>query len=388
MNSIDSTPTSVSIGAPANSLLNTVERASTSYFRYLKVRKRSSSHLERIELSLSRFVIWICETNPDQVNADMFDEYALWLMEEYRPYPGTSQEGEPGTLSDASQRAYLTDLRGFVKWGGTRDFFDSRASTWVPVPPPSKGKPKRAHNVDIARIFEVAKHDLRDFTICCLLIDFGPRAGELATMRIENCDLDRRIVRVSGKTGDRHVMLSTLAANGLREWLTVRNTSVGYIFPGKKHGHLTGMGIHSVLRRLKKKAGVSGRVNPHAWRHAYITNSLVKGGNLGMTRVQAGHSNITTTQMYMEDFMSDELRDYQDRVTSLPDLIPVGAPSAEGTVIVLPRPTREDFQKAIWDRPNWEALGRSYGVSGVAVKKWAAKWGLIAEYDKAKAKSK
>ena len=375
-----STTTYTAFTASTNSLVIKLGEWQGNYMRYLKIRERSDPHLERVEISLGHFRSWLAASGHLGLNIDVLEEFAYWLMTEARPFAGTARQGKPGTLSVASRRAYLIDLRSFLKWCGVREYLADKVHTWVAIPARPKKKPKRAYNDDIQRILKVAAENLRDYTLCCLLIDVGPRAGELATLLIEKCDLDRRVLEVTGKTGERSMMISSFAEKPLREWLKIRDTHAGYVFPGGCDGHITPSGISQLMGRLKERAGVKGRVNPHAWRHAYITSTLLNGGNLGMTRIQAGHANISTTQMYLEDFIGDELRDYQERITPLPALEPYNKPTAADH----PRPIRSELEAAIWEQPNWEALGRRFGVSGVSVKKWAKKWDLVAVYDEAK----
>lgn len=366
--------------ASASSIVAQFEIWQGNYMRYLKIRERSDSHLVRVEVSLGHFHTWLDASGYTGLSIDVMEEYAYWLMTEACPFAGTVRQGEPGTLSVSSRRAYLNDLRSFLKWCGTREYVANKVHTWISIPAKPKKKPKRAYNDDIQRILEVAAENLRDYTLCCLLIDVGPRSGELATLLIEKCDLDRRVLEVTGKTGERSMMISSFAEKPLRDWLKIRDASAGYVFPGGCDGHITPSGIGQLMDRLKEKAGIEGRVNPHAWRHAYITSTLLNGGNLGMTRMQAGHANISTTQMYLEDFIGDELRDYQERITPLPALEPIKKPTAADH----PRPIRSELEAAIRKHPNWEALGRRFGVSGVSVKKWAKKWDLLDVYNEAR----
>lgn len=351
------------------------------YLRSLRVRRRSSAHLGRVDLSMRRFIQWLATVSSPHLSVDLIEEYALWLMDSARPYVGTPRQGEPGSLSVASQRAYLIDLRSFLKWCATRNYVPSSSHRWVPVPQAQKNGIKRASNADIRRILEVAKDNLRDYTVCCLLIDCGMRAGELGSMLIEQCDMENRIVSVTGKTGYRTIAISNQAAEVLTMWLDYSEQKSGYVFPGKKASHMSANGIYQIMVRLSERANTEGRVNPHAWRHAYISNTAVRGGNAALTQVQAGHASITTTEQYF-GFGLAELRDYQERVTALPELSPVGPLVAPIKDDVLPRPNREELVEAIQSCSNWQALGRRYGVSGVAVKKWAVKWGVLHHYGK------
>ena len=346
------------------------------YLRYLKVKRRSEAHRDRVNRSLVHFEKWLTSVNSPYLNQTLIEDYALWLMEEARPHAGTLREGAPGGLSIASQRGYLVDLRSFLRWCVDRGNAPILAKSWVPVPPPPKHGIKRAQNSDISRILRAAQEDLRDYALCCLLIDCGLRAGELGSLRIEDSDLLSRSILVTGKTGYRSVAISIHAAEVLDRWIKLLKREQGYVFPGRKNGHLSANGVYQIMIRLRNKAGVNGRINPHAWRHAYISNTVVRGGNAALTQVQAGHSSIATTEEYF-GFGIAEIRDYQDRVTVLPELV-ADVPLPNTTVTrPLPRPTRDELTQAIRECPNWEALGRRYGVTGAAVKKWAKKWDLI-----------
>lgn len=378
-------PSLVDPHPPAPSLDAQIAGWSADYLRYLKIRRRSVSHRERVQLSLKHFHRWLSDQYPVQkLSIQVVEEYALWLMDEARPHAGTAREGAPGTLSVATQRAYLIDLRSFLRWCGTRDLLPTQAYRWVPVPPAPRSAPKRARNEDIARILEAAAaHDLRSYAMCCLLIDCGLRAGELATLQIDQCDTKNCVIAVHGKTGYRQVAISTKAAAVLEQWLQVQNQKTMYVFPGRKDGHITADTVYQILNRLKAEAGVTGRINPHAWRHAYISNTALKGGNAALTQIQAGHASIETTQRYF-GFGIQELREYQQRVSALPDLMPAEMPSFPAKKRRAPRPNADELRTAILECPNWEALGRRYGVTGAAVKKWAQKWLLLPVYREAK----
>ena len=349
------------------------------YLRYLKIKRCSEAHRDRVNRSLVHFEKWLTTVYSPCLIQGLIEDYALWLMEEARPHAGTQREGAPGGLAVASQRGYLVDLRSFLRWCVDRGNAPMQAKSWVPVPPPPKHGIKRAQNSDISRILRAAQSDLRDYALCCLLIDCGLRAGELASLQIENCDFSSRSIVVIGKTGYRSVAISIQAAEVLQRWIEFLGVEQGHVFPGRKDGHLSANGVYQIMVRLRNRAGVKGRINPHAWRHAYISNTAVRGGNAALTQIQAGHSSIATTEEYF-GFGIAEIRDYQDRVTILPELVTdIPLPNAPVTR-PLPRPTRDELAEALRDCPNWEALGRKYGVTGAAVKKWAKKWQLVDIY--------
>jgi integrase/recombinase XerD len=61
--------------------------------------------------------------------------------------------------------------------------------------------------------------------------------------------------------------------------------------------------------RLKKKAGVAGRVNPHSFRHAFAREYLKNGGDVSILPTLMGHSDVNTTRDFYAVFKTDELAD-------------------------------------------------------------------------------
>ena len=72
---------------------------------------------------------------------------------------------------------------------------------------------------------------------------------------------------------------------------------------------LRASGVHSMLNRLKKKAGVTGRVNPHSFRHAFAHEYLKSGGDVSVLSTLMGHSDANTTRDFYAVFKTDELTD-------------------------------------------------------------------------------
>ncbi|MCJ7824630.1 MAG: site-specific integrase, partial [Anaerolineales bacterium] len=67
--------------------------------------------------------------------------------------------------------------------------------------------------------------------------------------------------------------------------------------------------VLQMLRRLGRRAGVEGRVNPHAFRHGFAREYLRNGGDLASVSDLLGHSQITVTKANYAVFLVEEHRD-------------------------------------------------------------------------------
>src|SRR5690606_5101434 len=124
----------------------------------------------------------------------------------------------------------------------------------------------------------------RNRAIIALLADTGARRGEILNLTID-INVIRRQADVAGKTGTRTIYWTHYTNNLLFKWLAVRpkcKTDALFVSftEGREHDALTGSGLSQVLVRLKKKAGIRGRVNPHSFRHKFAQEYLKNGGDV------------------------------------------------------------------------------------------------------------
>ena len=67
-----------------------------------------------------------------------------------------------------------------------------------------------------------------------------------------------------------------------------------------------------MLRRYKRRAGLQGRVNPHAFRHAFAREYILNGGDLASLSDFMGHTQIAVTKQFYAVFLAEELRAKHD----------------------------------------------------------------------------
>jgi site-specific recombinase XerD len=80
---------------------------------------------------------------------------------------------------------------------------------------------------------------------------------------------------------------------------------------------LTVSGVDQVLKRLKKRAGVTGRASPHAFRHGFAKDYLMAGGDLVSLADLMGHESVETTKSFYAVFEQDDLRRKHDEFSGV-----------------------------------------------------------------------
>jgi site-specific recombinase XerD len=121
----------------------------------------------------------------------------------------------------------------------------------------------------------------RDTAIIMLLLDAGPRVGELVGMRISDVDFDLQVVGVLGKGRRERVLpFGRKTALALDRYLRVRarhkDEAQRWLWLGRA-GRLTRWGIAQMLERRAERAGLTG-LHPHQLRHTFAHEWLAQGG--------------------------------------------------------------------------------------------------------------
>lgn len=145
-----------------------------------------------------------------------------------------------------------------------------------------------------------------------LLYDTGMRVSEFVNLKVDDLDLEHKVMKVTGKgQKDRFVPITRFTKKELARYLDhdrsdICKTDSPYLFPAPDGEAFAINSIEQFFRRLALKCGLSGvRCTPHTFRHSFATKYLAKEGNLETLRVILGHESILTTVKYTHLNISD-----------------------------------------------------------------------------------
>ena len=68
--------------------------------------------------------------------------------------------------------------------------------------------------------------------------------------------------------------------------------------------------------RLRKRAGVTDRANPHSFRHGFAKDYLMAGGDLASLADLTGHESVETTKSFYAIFEQDDLKRKHDQFSA------------------------------------------------------------------------
>jgi site-specific recombinase XerD len=104
---------------------------------------------------------------------------------------------------------------------------------------------------------------------------------------------------VDGKTGEREIPISDETRRLLLA-LASGNGKDDFVFHSQR-GTLTPSGMYQIVQKHMLKAGIAGpKLGPHRCRHAFGKNYIKNGGDTRSLQEIMGHTNISTTEIYVE----------------------------------------------------------------------------------------
>ena len=170
-------------------------------------------------------------------------------------------------------------------------------------------------NEQIMAMLKITSHQMnfpgiRNFALITLLYDTGCRISELLELKVNDIQLDEKILTVKGKGGkSRLVPFGDRALIGLVKYLNRRTTLFGkgdVLFVTKFGGPLTRRMTNKIIERIGEKAKVENvRLSAHTFRHTFAKNWLMNGGDIFSLQKILGHKTLEMVRNYVNITFKD-----------------------------------------------------------------------------------
>lgn len=151
---------------------------------------------------------------------------------------------------------------------------------------------------EVERILKAAGN-IKHRAMLSLMYSCGLRRGELLSLKINDLDKDRNLIRIIQGKGrkDRYVPYSEKLKGILREYYAAWKPRE-YLFEGQDGGKYSERSIALVLEHAIKRSGVRKDVHLHTLRHSFATHLLEAGTDIRYIQEILGHSSPKTTMVY------------------------------------------------------------------------------------------
>ena len=134
----------------------------------------------------------------------------------------------------------------------------------------------------------------------------GMRVTEIISLNVSDVNFEEAYVSCKTGTKQRNIPLGTLSLKALKDYVEdarpylIKDDSVKSLFVNINGKRLTRQGFWKIVKYYKEQAHITKDITPHVLRHSFATHLLQNGADLKAIQSMLGHSDISSTQVYMQ----------------------------------------------------------------------------------------
>lgn len=142
----------------------------------------------------------------------------------------------------------------------------------------------------------------------------GMRVTEIISLNVSDVSLSEGYVTCATGKKKRTIPLGSLSLAALKEYcekarpILIKDENTEALFVNINGKRLTRQGFWKIVKYYKDQAHISKDITPHVLRHSFATHLLQNGADLKAIQSMLGHSDISSTQVYMQ-FQNESLKE-------------------------------------------------------------------------------
>ena len=269
------------------------------FFGFLENDKKVSNNtLQSYRRDLKQFEKYIAENGKD---------YSKVTDEEIKTYIKYMQEigKKPSTISRG-----LASIRSFYQYEVKNKKVENDPTEGIQSPKIEKRVPSVLTSNEVALLLEQPKDvdlkGIRDKAMLEFAYATGMRVTEIISLNIDDINLEQGYARCTNGKRTRTIPLGNMSLKALKEYvLNARNIMIKdenekALFVNVNGQRLTRQGFWKIIKYYKEQAHITKDITPHVLRHSFATHLLQNGADLKAIQTMLGHSDILSTQIYMQ----------------------------------------------------------------------------------------
>lgn len=145
----------------------------------------------------------------------------------------------------------------------------------------------------------------RDRAMLELLYATGVRVTELISMKLTDIHLSMNYIICRDGEKERVIPFGENARKAIERYLSdgrealLKEAESEYLFVNCSGKMMSRQGFWKLVKRYAQKAGIMADITPHTLRHSFAAHLVQNGADLKSVQEMLGHSDIATTQIYL-----------------------------------------------------------------------------------------
>ena len=277
-----------------------MEQQLDNFIHYLEaVRKSSRNTILSYKRDLEKFADFLdaqAVVDLTDVNETTMNAYIL-MMEQ--------KQFATSTIS-----RNIAALKSFFDYLERYENHQGNPAARLKAPKIEKKAPEVLTVAEVTRLLEQPagrnNKELRDKAMLELMYATGIRVSELVSLTIDDINVQAGYIRCSERGRERIIPIGSVARISLRQYLKqarpamISDDSSAILFPNYSGQPMSRQGFWKILKQYAAKAGIESDITPHTLRHSFAAHLLENGADLRSVQEMLGHSDISTTQIYLK----------------------------------------------------------------------------------------
>lgn len=283
-----------------------MEKQLNLFFGFLENEKKVSANtLQSYKRDLKQFEKYIEENAEDysQITEEGIKEYISYMREIGK---------KPSTISRG-----LASIRSFYQYETKNKVVEKDPTEGIQSPKIEKRVPSVLTSNEVALLLEQPKNvdlkGIRDKAMLEFAYATGMRVTEIISLNVEDVNLETGYVTCKSGKKERTVPLGNMSLKALKEYIQnargtmIKDENEKALFVNVNGQRLTRQGFWKIIKYYKEQAHIEKEITPHVLRHSFATHLLQNGADLKSIQTMLGHSDILSTQIYMQ-FQDETLK--------------------------------------------------------------------------------
>ena len=276
-----------------------MEKNIEKFLEFIKIDKKLSDNtFESYKRDITQYKEYIYDNKMDYTTVKSEDivNYLDYLKK---------LDKKPATIS-----RHLASIRLFYEYLEKNKIVNDKPTEGIPSPKIEKKVPSILSSQEVSLLLEQPKGEdlksLRDKAMLEMAYATGMRVTEIISLNVDDVNFSTSSVTCKGENKQRIIPLGKLALDALDEYLTkarpnlIRNENETALFVNVNGKRLTRQGVWKIIKFYKEQAHITKEITPHVLRHSFATHLLQNGADLKSIQTMLGHSDISSTQVYMQ----------------------------------------------------------------------------------------
>lgn len=276
-----------------------------------------------MEKEINGFILYLHNVKKTSNNTELSYKRDLSKLQQYLDAQGVH---EPGAITATNLNSYIlylekqrfaaatvsrniASIKAFYHYLFKEGLVTEDISEALKAPKIEKKIPEILSIDEVNRLLEQPGSDsakeMRDKAMLELLYATGIRVTELISLKISEVNLQMGFIVCKDSSRERIIPFGSQAREALLRYLDkareamLADKNSEILFVNCSGQPMSRQGFWKLIKYYAHKAGITADITPHTLRHSFAAHLVENGADLRSVQEMLGHSDISTTQIYV-----------------------------------------------------------------------------------------